>query len=115
MNVVGLRRYFGATGMTGLVLLAGGLFCLPATVQAQTTTETFAREVERVLPQEELYDNHKRLSQGPVHIARRADEARPLTGELTIPERGWRLIWNRRGSQVLRNAVAAAIAIVKQR
>ena len=100
-DVVGSPHY----ATTGLMLLVGRSLCPQQPVQAQTTTEVFAREVERVLPQEELYDYHKRLSQGPVHVARRDAEARPRTGELAVPEQGWKLVWNQRSSPVLQNAV----------
>ncbi len=69
------------------------------------TTEDFAREVRRVLPLEEPYAYHKRLSTDPVHVPRRDPEAQPLAGELALPEQGWRLVWADRGSPVLRNAV----------
>ena len=89
----------------GLTLLAGCSRPFPEAVQGEASAEVFAREVERVLPQEELYDYHKRLSQGPVHVARRDPEARPRTGELAIPEQSWKLVWNQRSSPVLQNAV----------
>ena len=107
MKVVALARCLLALTLAAasLILLVGGLFCSSGTVEAQTTTEVFAREVERVLPQEELYDHHKRLSQGPVHVARRDVEARRRTAELAIPEHGWKLVWNQRSSPILQNAV----------
>ncbi|MDD4017037.1 MAG: hypothetical protein PHV28_03740, partial [Kiritimatiellae bacterium] len=37
------------------------------------STEAFAREIERVLPPEETYAYHKRLSENPVHVAGRRD------------------------------------------
>jgi len=94
-----------ALSTASLILSFGVLMCLPQAVQAQTTTEVFAREVERVLPQEESYGYHKRLSQGPVHVLRRDSGARPRTSELVVPEQAWRLVWNQRSSQVLQNAV----------
>jgi len=48
-----------------LFLLVDWSTCTPALAQAEATTEAFAREVERVLPEENLYDYHKRLSEGP--------------------------------------------------
>ncbi len=72
---------------------------------AAMTTEEFAREVERVLPEENPYDYHKRLSEGPVHIPRRVPEASPREGEMAIPEEGWKLVWNKVSSVVLHNAV----------
>ena len=79
--------------------------CTPARAQAEATTEAFAREVERVLPEEQLYDYHKRLSEGPVHVPRRDTEARKQPGELELPERGWKLVWCRQSSPLLQDAV----------
>jgi hypothetical protein len=77
----------------------------PAPAQAEVTSEAFAREVERVLPEEAPYACHQRLTEGPVHLARRDPDARPQAGELALPDRGWKLVWNRRSSPVLQNAV----------
>ena len=77
----------------------------PARAQAEATTEAFVREVERVLPEEQRYDYHKRLSEGPVHVARRDAEARQQPGELELPERGWKLVWRRQSSPLLQDAV----------
>jgi hypothetical protein len=59
-----------------LPLLVDWSTCTPALAQAEVTTEAFAQEVKRVLPEQKLYDYHKRLSEGPVHVARRDAEAR---------------------------------------
>ena len=69
------------------------------------STIAFSREVERVLPLEELYDYHKRLSTSPVHIARRDHNLQPKEGELAIPDRGWKLIWNKDNPIFLQNAI----------
>ncbi|MDD4871781.1 MAG: hypothetical protein PHR77_14585 [Kiritimatiellae bacterium] len=69
------------------------------------TDKAFAREVERVLPLEDIYSYHKRLSKDPVHVARRDFNARPLAGEMVLPEQGWKLVWNQRSTKVLQNAV----------
>ena len=45
------------------------------------TTVEFAREVERVLPEEPPYAYHHRLSEGPVHEATRNPELLPRTGK----------------------------------
>jgi hypothetical protein len=90
---------------TGLLLWAGWPTCTPALAQADATTEAFAREVERVVPEEKLYDYHKRLSEGPVHVARRDAEVRKQPGELELPERGWKLVWSRHSSPMLQHAV----------
>ena len=75
------------------------------TGKAEVTTEAFSREVENTLPLENLYDYHKRLSAGPVHVPRRDPDARAKAGELTLPEHGWKLVWNQRSTPVLRGAV----------
>src|SRR5262245_10729315 len=103
--VCSVCRWISAIATTSLIVLVGGLFPSPEPVHAQTAAEAFAREVERALPQEELYAYHKRLSQGPVHVARRDPESRPRNDELAIAEQGWRLVWNQRSSSVLQNAV----------
>ena len=77
----------------------------PAGAEDCGSAEAFAREVERVLPEENLYDYHKRLSEGPVHTARRDAEVRKQAGELELPERGWKLIWRRQSSPMLQDAV----------
>jgi len=81
-----------------LVLVSFGL------VQAQVTAVDFAREVERSLPSEELYDHHKQLSKGPVHFPRRHSDAKPEAAEMALPEQGWTLVWNRHSSPMLENA-----------
>jgi len=109
MKVIGLRRYFVVPTLTlattGLIVVVGWSTWWPVPVQAEVTTEAFAREVERVLPEEKLYDYHKRLSKCPVHIARRDPEVRKQAGELALPEKGWKLVWNRRSSPALQNTV----------
>src|SRR5262245_6135253 len=52
-----------------LTLLAGCSRSSPEAVQGESSTQAFAREVERALPQEALYDYHKRLTGNPVHTA----------------------------------------------
>ncbi len=91
--------------LTRWVFLVGWSVCSPVVASADVTTEAFAREVERVLPPEEPYAYHKRLSTFPVHVARRDPDSRPQAGELVIPDHGWRLVWNQRSSPVLANAV----------
>jgi hypothetical protein len=91
--------------MTGVISFVGWLLCSPTPVQAAVTTEAFAKEVERVLPSENLYDYHNRLSKDPVHAARRDPQARKQAGELMLPEQGWKLVWNNRSLPVLQNAV----------
>lgn len=69
------------------------------------TTEAFAREIERVLPLEEPYAYHKRLSESPVHTWRRNPAAQPGPDELALPAEGWRLIGPRSDSPVLGGAL----------
>jgi hypothetical protein len=107
MKTVALRRCLLALTLATISLILS-VACSgrsPAPVPDEASTEVFAREVERVLPQEETYDYHKRLSEGPVHLAARDPEARQRAGELALPERGWKLVWNQRSSPVLQNAV----------
>jgi hypothetical protein len=85
--------------------LVGEAMCTLAWAQAEATTEAFSREVKNTLPPENLYDYHKRLSGGPVHAAQRDPDARAKVGELMLPERGWKLVWNQRSSPVLQGAV----------
>ena len=69
------------------------------------TTEEFAREVERVLPEEKPYAHHEHLSKGPVHVPRRDPDARGTPDELVLADRGWKIVWNRGSSPVLQGAV----------
>jgi hypothetical protein len=69
------------------------------------TTAAFAREIERALPEEAPYAYHRYLAEGPVHVPRRDAEALPRCGEMVLPGRGWRLLWDRGSSPVLANAV----------
>ena len=89
----------------GLTLLAGCSRPSPEAVHGEASAEFFAREVERALPQEELYDYHKRLTGNPVHEARRDAEARPKPEEMTLPAQGWKLVWNQGSSPILQDAV----------
>src|SRR5262245_6084719 len=85
-------------GVLALVLLA-----VPS--RAETNSEAFAREVERVLPEEKPYAYHERLSKGAVHVPRRNREAGAGPTELKLPDRGWKMVWDRRSSPVLQGAV----------
>ena len=87
------------------VRLAGWSLHTPAPTLAEVTTEAFAKEVDRVLPQEKPYDYHKHLSEGSIHVPRRDHEAKLQAGELALPEQGWKLIWNQHSSPVLQDAV----------
>ncbi|MBQ2632515.1 MAG: hypothetical protein IJG13_22780 [Kiritimatiellae bacterium] len=84
------------------VCLAFGTF---ASTGAEVSTQEFSREVERALPAEGPYDFHRHLETAPVHTPRRAPAARPSADEIALPERGWKLVWNPDGGEVLRTAV----------
>jgi hypothetical protein len=68
------------------------------------STGAFAREVER-LPLEEPYDYHRHLSTASVHIPRRDPKANPDQDEMSIPVKGWKLIWNPQSSVIIQNAI----------
>ncbi len=65
----------------------------------------FAYEIEQTLPEEELYDYHKRLSSDPVHILRRDPEARKNEDEMMLPDQGWNLRMRKNNSVIIQNAV----------
>ncbi len=95
--------------MKTIIIFIASLLISPCPLHAaetiDVTKEAFAREVERALPQEQLYDYHKRLAKDLVHRPHRDPKARPATGEIALPEQGWKLIWNRRSSLMLHAAV----------
>ncbi|NUQ63350.1 MAG: hypothetical protein HUU20_12795 [Pirellulales bacterium] len=99
-----MKRSAGLFAIAPFFLLAWST-AAPALAQSEATTEAFAREVERVLPEEKPYEYHKRLSEGPVHTPRRDAEARTQPGEMELPRQGWKLVCRRQGSQILDNAV----------
>ena len=106
MKVAVLRRcLLSSTLPLVLMPFVGEAMRSSARAQAEVTTDAFSPEVENALPLENFYDYHKRLSGGPVHVPRRDPDARAKAGELTVPERGWKLVWNRRSSPVLQGAV----------
>jgi hypothetical protein len=69
------------------------------------TGESFAREVEKVLPEEAPYTYHKKLSEDPVHKPGRDFKAVPLGDEISLSDTGWKLIWIKESSALLNNAV----------
>ncbi len=89
----------------GLQLFLASSLCTSNGTMGTVTTGEFAGEVTRVLPEEKLYDYHKRLSEGPVHIPRRSPDVIPLASEMALPEQGWKLVWNRNSPVVLQTAV----------
>ncbi len=110
MKVLGSRESLLVSTLSpviaGLILVVGWSLHTPTPAQAEVTTEEFAREVQRVLPQEKPYDYHKRLSTGPVHVQKRDPEAKLQDGEMALPKQGWKLVWNQKSSPVLETAVA---------
>jgi hypothetical protein len=68
------------------------------------STASFAAEVEK-LPLEEPYDYHKRLSESPVHIFRRNKAAKTKEGEMSIPDKGWKLIWHKESGSIISSSV----------
>ena len=86
-------------------LLAGCYRQSHQPAESGATTRDFAKEVRTVLPEENSYAYHKRLSDTPVHTPRRDVAAGPQPGELVLADQGWKLVWNRHSSPVLQNAV----------
>lgn len=82
--------------------LAIGTF---ASAGAGVSAQEFSREVERLLPAEKPYDFHRHLETAPVHMPRRAPEARSSADETALPDGGWKLVWNPAGGEALRTAV----------
>lgn len=65
----------------------------------------FNQMAEKLLPIEESYDYHKRLSTEPVHIPRRVNTELPGEDEFMFPDNGWKLVYNRNSSVIIKNAV----------
>src|SRR5690606_27002511 len=80
------------------------LSCISAAAQP-VTTEAIAAEIARVLPLEEPYAYHERLSTSPVHTPRRNPDARPTAAELALPAQGWRLLGPATDSPVVQGAL----------
>jgi hypothetical protein len=106
------RDFIGKTtaGIAGTAVLTG-IPSMGASCKRQSSGDIkyskgdFANVVEQLLPGEDLYDYHKRLSTDPVHIPRRDQEAKPKEDEMIIPEQGWKLIWNSESSAIVQTAV----------
>ena len=88
-----------------LGIIALTLVLIAAKSFAGVTTEDFAREVERALPEEKPYAYHDQLSHEPVHRPRRDPQAQPKPNELALPAQGWKIVWNQHASPLLQNAV----------
>ena len=91
--------------MKRLLLSVGLALSASASHGAEATAREFSREVERVLPAERPYDFHRHLESAPVHVARRAEDARPSANEMALPDSGWKLVWNPAAGAILGNAV----------
>jgi hypothetical protein len=108
------RDFIGKTtaGVTGAVVTTGissiALSSCKRDVyganDGEYSTGAFAREVER-LPLEEPYDYHKHLSTASVHMVRRDPNAQLKKDEMSLPAKGWKLIWNPGSSVIIQNAV----------
>ena len=78
MKITAIIGVLIAISMVSMVSFAADArnVAVGAASPATATTEAFAREVARVLPEEAPYDYHKRLTAGPMHVPRR-DPRRP--------------------------------------
>jgi len=74
-------------------------------IEGDKTSQVFAREIIKVLPEEEPYSYHKYLSETPVHIPRRDFEAAPGTGEISLSVNTWKIIRIKDSTPLLKNAV----------
>lgn len=70
---------------------------------AGATEDDFRNAVARLLPVEQLYDYHKRLSTSPVHTARRDRTVQAQPGEMALPDSGWKIVLSSQGSPLLRH------------
>ena len=91
--------------LAGVIVLAGCNRQSHSSAQPGATTQDFAKELRTVLPEENSYAYHKRLTETPVHVSRRDATASPQAGELAVSNQGWQLVYDRRSSPVLQNAV----------
>jgi hypothetical protein len=110
------RDFIGKTtaGLAGVAVspsvssIGGNSFEITAPgiqVPGKMTDGAFTREVERVLPQEKPYDYHKHLSEGPLHVPRRDFKSCLMEGEMSLADKGWKLVWNKGSSLILQNVV----------
>src|SRR3954454_9525015 len=91
--------------LAGVIVLAGCNRQSHSNGQPGATTQDFAKELRTVLPEENWYAYHKRLAGTSVHVSRRDAKASPHADELAISNQGWQLLYDRRSSPVLQNAV----------
>ena len=76
-----------------------------ASVQAEATTEAFAREVERRSRRRSSTTTTSGCRRAPCMCRGGTPKPGRQAGELALPEQGWKLVWNQRSSPVLQNAV----------
>jgi len=111
------RRNFMGITTSGIAGIAGG----PAVVSMGMSScagdeskavksrkyrrDAFTTLIESHFSVEEPYAYHKRLSSEPVHIPRRDRKALPGSGEMAVPDEGWKLIWSQVRTDLLKNAV----------
>ncbi len=69
------------------------------------TPEGFSFLTEKYLPEQKLYDYHKKLTTEPVHIPRRDVKEVPGAEEMSIADQGWKLIYNAGDSDIIKTAV----------
>lgn len=69
-------------------------------------TAVFAREVKRVLPDDQPYGHHKRIAEGPVHVLCRDKDLVKRPDEFSLAEGQWRLCYVPGVSEVVETAVA---------
>ena len=105
MMTITLGRCFRVLGwLAARMLFVGEAIDWPAHGPTEATTEAFSEAVKNTLPLEKSYDYHERLSTSPVHIQRRNPDARAKSSELTLPDQGWKLVWNKGSTPVLQGA-----------
>ncbi|MEO9003677.1 MAG: hypothetical protein ABI288_03020 [Ginsengibacter sp.] len=57
------------------------------------------------LPEEKPYDYHKKLSGDPIHTWKRNVDYKPSSDEMSIADKGWKIIYKQTDSPVLKTAV----------
>ncbi|GAA4446082.1 hypothetical protein GCM10023091_38600 [Ravibacter arvi] len=70
---------------------------------APDDTQTFAAEVERILPKDQPYGHHKRIAEGPLHVLCRDRGQAGTNDEFSLE--GWQLQYISGGDQVIETAV----------
>ena len=70
------------------------------------SAEDFAKEIVRVLPEDQPYGHHRRLESGPLHVPLRDPELLPEKNEISLAEDNWRLCIISGDSEVISTAAA---------